>query len=132
MWRLVRYINLSNKPKLAINKLFNVHGSEIFQFGRQLVELNVCCQGSARDVGDWWAIVRNWQWKHIRLKVEEEEEAATLEQLKDSRVFRGFQEVGVLKDTQRGNHMDMAEFLKYLQQHNVEWVFNELFGIDRS
>ena len=92
----------------------------------------MCCQGSARDVSDWWAIVRNWQWKHIRLKVEEEEEAATLGQLEDSRVFRGFQEVGVLKDTQRGNHMDMAEFQKYLQQHNVEWVFNELFGIDRS
>jgi hypothetical protein len=39
--------------------------------------------------------------------------------------------VGVLKDCQRGNHMDMGEFQRYLQEHDLHWVFKELFGIDR-
>lgn len=88
----------------------------------------ICVEGSSDDVNDWWGIVRNWQWKHIKLKVQEEEEGET----DAKRIFTGFQEIGVLKECQRGNHMDMGEFQKYLQQHNVHWVFKELFGIDRS
>ena len=48
------------------------------------------------------------------------------------RKFEGFKEVGVLKECIRGNHMDMGEFQKYLDLHCLGWVFNELFGIDRS
>ena len=67
-----------------------------------------------------------------RLRVEEEGEASDTEEILSWRKFEGFKEVGVLKDCIRGNHMDMGEFQKYLDQHCLGWVFNELFGIDRS
>ena len=64
--------------------------------------------------------------------MEEEGEADDEEKILCWRRFEGFKEVGVLKDCIRGNHMDMGEFQKYLDQHCLGWVFNELFGIDRS
>ena len=67
-----------------------------------------------------------------RLRVEEEGEASGEEEISSWRQFEGFKEVGVLKDCIRGNHMDMGEFQKYLDQHCLGWVFNELFGIDRT
>jgi len=92
----------------------------------------ICVEGSAEDVTDWWAVVRNWQWKMIKLKIQEELEAKTQGEVEAGRVFTGFEEIGVLKECQRGNHMDMGEFQKYLQRHNVHWVFDQIFGIDRS
>ena len=70
--------------------------------------------------------------KLTRLRVEEEGETNDAEEILCWRRFEGFKEVGVLKDCIRGNHMDMGEFQKYLDQHSLGWVFNELFGIDRS
>jgi len=92
----------------------------------------ICVEGNSADVNDWWAIVRNWQWKMIKLKVQEDQDATTVTDIEEQRVFTGFQEIGVLKECQRGNHMDMGEFQKYLQEHDIHWVFKELFGIDRS
>ena len=74
----------------------------------------------------------NGEYFPSRLRVEEEGEASGEEEISSWRQFEGFKEVGVLKDCIRGNHMDMGEFQKYLDQHCLGWVFNELFGIDRT
>jgi hypothetical protein len=44
-------------------------------------------------VNSWWATVRNWQWKQIRLKVQEEEQVEGGEEPAGARRFTGFQEV---------------------------------------
>ena len=64
--------------------------------------------------------------------MEEEGEVTDPEEIQCWRRFEGFKEVGVLKDCIRGNHMDMGEFQKFLKEHRADWVFKELFGIDRS
>ena len=89
-------------------------------------------QGRAADVASWWSVVRNWQWKLVKVRVQEDGEVPDSQGVDGWRSFQGFGEVGVLKDCLRGNHMDMGEFQKYLDQHSLGWVFNELFGIDRS
>ena len=79
-------------------------------------------EGSARNCSEWWSLVKSWNWQRINVKITEE-----LEEGEARRLFKNFEEVGVLKNTERSNHMDMGEFRKYLEQHNCEWVFKELF-----
>ena len=89
-------------------------------------------QGRAGDVASWWSVVRNWQWKLVKVRVQEDGEVPDSQGVDGWRSFQGFGEVGVLKDCLRGNHMDMGEFQKFLKEHRADWVFKELFGIDRS
>jgi len=91
----------------------------------------ICVEGYKNNVDDWWSIVRNWNWKKIGVKFQEEEDAKTSEDVKENRIFTGFKEVGVVKECQRGNHMDMGEFYKFLEIHNSTWAFKEIFGIER-
>ena len=88
----------------------------------------ICIEGVARNCVDWWTLVRSWNWQRLSVKVQED---FTTEDLDSNRLFGKFEEIGVVKNTERSNHMDMGEFQKYLDQHSLGWVFNELFGIDR-
>ena len=84
----------------------------------------VCVEGSSRNCCDWWSHIKSWNWQKINIKLHEE--------LKDEqRLFEGFSEIGGdwLKNTERSNHMDMGEFQKYLESHNCDWVFKEMFSI---
>ena len=74
---------------------------------------------------------RNWNWKKIGVKFEEEEKVCSFEELTSRRLFSQFEEIGVLKEVPRSNHMDMGEFQKFLETHNASWAFNKLFGIER-
>jgi len=86
----------------------------------------ICVEGSARNCQDWWSLVRSWNWQRINVKIHEELEDYVDE---SQRLFGKFEEVGVLKNTERSNHMDMGEFQKYLESHNCQWVFKELFTL---
>jgi len=89
----------------------------------------ICVEGSTRNCVAWWTVVRHWNWKKINVKIQEDKETDNIDA---ERLFSSFEEVGVLKNTDRGNHMDMGEFLKYLETHESAWVFKELFGLDKS
>ena len=52
--------------------------------------------------------------------------------MENFRKFDKFEEIGFVKGDTRDYHMDMGEFFKYLQNHNCEYMFKELFGIDKS
>ena len=78
------------------------------------------------QIKDWWSLVRSWNWQRINVKIHEELEDYVDE---GQRLFGKFEEVGVLKNTERSNHMDMGEFQKYLESHNCQWVFKELFTL---
>ena len=80
----------------------------------------ICVEGTTRNCQEWWSHVKSWTWQRINVKITEELET-------ESRLFSNFEEIGVLKNTERSNHMDMGEFRKYLGSHDCEWVFKELF-----
>jgi len=91
----------------------------------------ICIEGILEHVADWWTVVRNWNWKKITVKVQEELDDQS-EKNEKKNLFERFEEIGLLKDCQRGNHMDMGEFYRYLEAVNSAWVFKDLFGIEKD
>ena len=86
----------------------------------------ICIEGEARNCSEWWSLVRSWNWQRLSIKVQED---LTSEDVDSLRLFGKFEEIGVVKNTERSNHMDMGEFQKYLESHNCQWIFKELFSI---
>merc|ERR1712126_151543 len=79
----------------------------------------ICVEGSPRNCVDWWSLVRSWNWQRINIQIHEDCDK------NKERIFSTFEEIGVVKNTERSNHMDMGEFQKYLENHNCQWVFKE-------
>lgn len=44
--------------------------------------------------------------------------------------FNGFEEVVFTNSGTKFNHMDMGELLKYMDEHEVGYIFKELFGVE--
>ena len=55
-----------------------------------------------------------------------------MEELKLWQKFDKFEEIGFVKGETEDFHMDMGEFYKFLQTHKCDYMFKELFGIDKS
>ena len=91
----------------------------------------VCLEGSLDLCQDVWSVIKQWTWKKINVKFQENEEINTNELVK-WRKFDKFEEIGFVKGETRDYHMDMGEFFKYLQSHQCDYMFKELFGIDKS
>ena len=47
-----------------------------------------------------------------------------------NRRIQGFQELAFDIHGSRQTHMDMGQFLEYLKQHRLEYMFKELFGVE--
>eukprot|EP00088_Acartia_fossae_P057770 TRINITY_DN6742_c1_g1_i10.p1 TRINITY_DN6742_c1_g1~~TRINITY_DN6742_c1_g1_i10.p1 ORF type:complete len:289 (-),score=30.38 TRINITY_DN6742_c1_g1_i10:161-1027(-) len=86
----------------------------------------ICIEGDSKNTGDWWAIVRNWQWKRLSLKIQQDEKTGDID---GQRKFDGFQEIGEVKGNTRDYHMDMGAFQVYLNNHGFGDLFGELFSI---
>lgn len=89
----------------------------------------VCLEGNLDICNDVWSIIKQWNWKKINVKFQEDEK---VEKMADFSKFSRFEEIGFVKGDTRDYHMDMGEFFKYLQTHQCEYMFKELFGIDKS
>lgn len=81
----------------------------------------ICVEGHESDCSQWWASIRSMTWQKIMCKVTEDAK---------SRRFQTFQEVPFQTHGSRSNHSDLGELYKYLQQHQLEFIFKELFGIE--
>ena len=92
----------------------------------------VCLEGSLEECNDVWSVIKQWTWKKINVKFQEEENLNNMAELKLWRKFDKFEEIGFLKGETRDYHMDMGEFYKFLQTHHCDYMFKELFGIDKS
>lgn len=83
----------------------------------------ICLEGRPRDCNETWAVIKSWNWKKINIKIQEED---------SSRRFEDFTEIGFVKSNEsRDYHMDMGEFFSFLGKHESEYMFKELFGIDK-
>ena len=91
-------------------------------------------EGDADDCNDAWAVIKGWNWKKINVKIQEEDDnVESWDDLDKMKRFEGFEEIGFVKNSeQRDYHMDMGEFFKFLKAHQSEYMFKELFGIDKS
>jgi len=87
----------------------------------------ICIEGDSKNCSDWWSVVRNWNWKRLSLKIQEEEDGAA----DDKRKFFGFSEIGEVKGASRDYHMDMGQFQIFLEQHSCAHIFAQLFGIEK-
>jgi hypothetical protein len=90
----------------------------------------VCIEGYSNQTKQFYNVLRRWNWKSITCK--EREIIKEVHDVEAERKIKGFCEL--FFDThggQRSNHMDLGKFRDYLKMHNLEYMFKELFGIDR-
>ena len=90
----------------------------------------VCVEGSLRNTTEYYQHLRSWNWKSITCRKREiVEDAKDIETL---RRVEGFEELAFDAHGHRSNHMDMGQFLKYLEHHKLDYAFKFLFGIDAA
>jgi len=81
----------------------------------------ICIEGEESDVDEYWTRLRNLTWKKLQMK---EKEFLNEDNLR----FNQFQELNFLLD----NHGkgDFGQFYQYLQDKQLEKMFNLYFGFD--
>ncbi|ENN71057.1 RWD domain-containing protein 2A [Dendroctonus ponderosae] len=88
----------------------------------------ICVEGTSRDVNEFWQAVKNMNWKKIFCKItesnKEDSKGGTFLRFKD------FLELVFENHGPKFNHMDMGEFYRYLEAHEVANIFKEIFGVD--
>ena len=97
----------------------------------------VCLEGILDICNDVWSIIKQWNWKQIDLKYQEDQECLSYETLDTFIKFDNFEEIGFVDHNFTNGHtidyyMDISEFLKYLKLHNCEYIFKELYEKENS
>ncbi|KAK6637226.1 hypothetical protein RUM44_007640 [Polyplax serrata] len=90
----------------------------------------ICLEGNETDCEEWWQQVKSMTWKKIVcIKKENCNKESSINQLQR---FSTFQEISFNsgKMKKQDHHMDFGEFYQYLKEHNSDYMFKELFGID--
>lgn len=122
------YSKIKRRNILDLEKDFNLTGFSMP--GKPGV---ICLEGSKRNTTEAWAIIKSWNWKKINVKFQEEESSENYQEFQKQRRFENLQEVGFVKSGEsRDYHMDMGEFYNYLVSHKSDYMFKELFGIDKA
>ncbi|KAF7271930.1 hypothetical protein GWI33_015228 [Rhynchophorus ferrugineus] len=88
----------------------------------------ICVEGSSRDVVDWWQNIKSMNWKKIFCKISESNKDDT--QSDNFLKFEDFVEKVFDNHGPKYNHMDMGELYKYLEEHNLGYIFKDIFGVE--
>ncbi|XP_030767278.1 RWD domain-containing protein 2A [Sitophilus oryzae] len=88
----------------------------------------ICVEGVSSDVVEWWQSIKSMNWKKIFCKTTE----SNKEELKAQNFikFHGFIEKVFDNHGPKYNHMDMGEFYKYLEEHELGYIFKDIFGVE--
>lgn len=94
----------------------------------------ICVEGDADDVDAFWNAVKHWTWKRISLKHEEAIESENYVDFKKLRKFDNYEEkaFGVRKLYGREYTQDWGMFSKFLEDHDLGFIFKEYFGVERK
>ena len=57
----------------------------------------VCLEGILEICNDVWTIIKQWNWKKINVKYQEDQENVSIEHLENFRKFEKFEEIGFVK-----------------------------------
>ena len=128
-WIYSHHIYSKNKRKNILDLALELELSGFLMAGKPGV---ICIEGRLEHVTEWWAVIKNWNWKKINIKIQEDLEITSVDSVNQMRLFTSFEEIGSVKECHRSNHMDMGEFYRYLENYKSTWVFKELFGIEKS
>lgn len=88
----------------------------------------VCLEGDEYNVEEYFSRLRRLNWKKITCR--HREKGIANKSVKDQRKFTGFVELFFEVHGSRENHMDMGQFLHYLEEHDLGYIFQILFGIE--
>lgn len=86
----------------------------------------VCLEGNSNDCSSCWIDIKAMNWQKIVCKHTEESESNDV----NFRKFDTFNEMIFSCENSKNKHMDMREFLTFLENHDCSHIFKELFGID--
>ncbi|KAG8182620.1 hypothetical protein JTE90_009983 [Oedothorax gibbosus] len=92
----------------------------------------ICLEGFKRDCSDFFQNLKQMSWKKLSLVKEETEESSKESSIDSFRKFEDFQEISfqVRRGPAKEYHMDMGQFLKFLEEHSCGYAFHDLFGIE--
>ncbi|XP_020627615.1 RWD domain-containing protein 2A-like [Orbicella faveolata] len=88
----------------------------------------VCLEGDEYNVEGYFSRLRRLNWKKITCR--HREKGTANKSVNDQRKFTGFVELFFEVHGTRENHMDMGQFLHYLEEHDLGYIFQVLFGIE--
>lgn len=88
----------------------------------------VCLEGDEYNVEEYFSRLRRLNWKKITCR--HREKGAADKSIDEQRRFTGFDELFFEIHGTRENHMDMGQFRHYLDQHDLGYIFQILFGIE--
>lgn len=88
----------------------------------------VCLEGDEYNVEEYFSRLRRLNWKKITCR--HRERGTEDKSVNDQRKFTGFVELFFEVHGTRENHMDMGQFLHYLEEHDLGYIFQILFGIE--
>ncbi|XP_015905541.1 RWD domain-containing protein 2A [Parasteatoda tepidariorum] len=90
----------------------------------------ICVEGDKRDCYEFLHNLKQMTWK--KLSLVKEETVVTDSDESDFKKFDKFQEISfqVRRGPAKEYHMDMGQFLKYLEEHNCSYAFNDLLGLE--
>ncbi|KAF8767417.1 RWD domain-containing protein 2A [Argiope bruennichi] len=91
----------------------------------------ICVEGTKKDCSEFHQQLKKMSWKKLSL-VKEEIAESSASSPQTFRKFQDFQEISfqVRRGPAKEYHMDMGQFLKYLEDHNCAYAFHDLFGIE--
>lgn len=90
----------------------------------------VCVEGLSESTSEYYHQLRKMNWKSITCRKRETVECAAVKDIKSHCKVQGFCELTFDTHGPRGNHMSMGQFYQYLEQHQLGYMFKELFGVD--
>ncbi|CAF2092805.1 unnamed protein product [Rotaria magnacalcarata] len=119
LWIYSHHIYNIDKRRNIINWAHELHLNGFSMPGKPGI---ICVEGQESDVDEYWTRLRNLTWKKLQIKEKE-----SLGDIEDNRLcFNQFQELAFLHD----NHtkQDLGQFYQYLQDKQLERMFNLFFG----
>ena len=87
----------------------------------------VCVEGEEKKTKEFYGILRRWNWKSITRR---KNEVVSDCDVQSHRKIEGFQELVFDTHGQRQTHMDLGQFLEYLRDHQLDYMFKVLFGVE--
>lgn len=85
----------------------------------------ICIEGASDDCDYCWQKIKAMNWQKILIRLLEKEDQC--KRIESCRKFCNFEEIS-FPTTER--HNDMGQLLNYLAEHDTQYAFKELFGIE--
>ncbi len=126
MWLYMHHIYSKTKRRNILSLADELHLTGFTLPGKPGV---VCVEGTVATTREFYAALRRWNWKSIACKRRDVEPSSSGD-LKSLRKIEGYRELCFDIHGNRNAHMDMGQFLGYLREHTLEYMFKELFGVE--